>query len=82
MITKFKIYESINVGDPEECDYVIAVDNGPNSIESLIEFFENNIGIIKNIGDECSDVTYKELRNILYDKEFAGDLDEGNNTWT
>jgi len=64
MITKFKIYEAVNKGEPEVGDYVIAkiddfgdlflLDEGWfGNIEKIIN---NNIGILVNVVEEI-DVT-------------------------
>ena len=46
MITKFKLYEAINQGEPEEGDYVICkeVENYSIGPPSIKDFVENNIG--------------------------------------
>ena len=53
MITKFKLFEEINVGEPKVGDYVIC-EEIPQSTPKfqyadVIEFLKNNIGKIKKI---------------------------------
>ena len=62
MITRFKIFEELNEGDPEKGDNVICeykepnipdrILNKPNAIENINNFLSNNIGVIIRTGDK------------------------------
>jgi len=63
MITKFRIYEKMNVNDPEVGDYVIAESN--DFLTDLNEFTKNRIGKLYNIFKPlyADDLSY----TIIYD---------------
>ena len=56
MITKFKIFESVNIGEPEIGDYVICEEESINNTD-VKNYTENNIGkIVDNLfyGGDCN----------------------------
>ena len=63
MITKFKIYEEINLNEPEVGDYIIAESN--DFLTDINEFTKNRIGILYNIFKPlyADDLSY----TIIYD---------------
>jgi hypothetical protein len=75
MITKFKIFESVNEL-PELGDYVIVDSKVGFGSEDLINFYKNNIGkIIKKNANNWYDVKYEnklKLESGLHIVEISG----------
>lgn len=73
MITKFKLYEEMNNGDPQIGDYAIIYKNNcfnidyfDGEIQKFYKFVNNNIGIIINITDNYIRIKYQNIpENIL-----------------
>ena len=67
MITKYKIFEKLNQGEPEEGDYVI-MKFGSSDTE-FVKFITNNIGKITEYrGKEKTHVRVKYLKDVPSDR--------------
>jgi hypothetical protein len=68
MITKFKIYESLNKGKPEIDDYILVkylYSSDPNYLSELKNFLDNTIGILNDIDINEILVRYDNVPNNL-----------------
>jgi hypothetical protein len=58
MITKFKIYESLNDGEPEKGDYVIVNVNDKNYSKHIVDEVNSNIFRLIDIIYQENHITY------------------------
>jgi len=72
MITKFKLYESINIGEPEVGDYVLCHLEEDDSNEQKItsNFLNKNIGILVKIDKNKDKFEVYDNYKVKFDEEF------------
>ena len=68
MITNFKIFENINIGEPEIGDYVICMEYDIDDYK-MLNFISKNIGKYIGVGDiECPyEIKYNNVPKYLTD---------------